>query len=110
VKRSVAAGVALAVMLVATRAAAEPEAPIHLTVPTTVSDGAGNELKLAPGYFLTEDAWDALDLEVHRLQERETRLAAENESLRDSSSGPSWWWIVSGVAAGAALGFWAGNR
>lgn len=99
-----ALAVAVAITLFAVRAAAEP--PVHLTVPTTVSDGEGHELHLAPGYFLTEETWEALDLEVKRLQDQETRLTAENQVLMEADGGmPSWWWIVAGVVAGAGAGY-----
>lgn len=95
-------------MLVATRAAAEP--PTHVTVPVTCQDDADppHELRLAPGYYLSEDGWDSLDLKVKHLQDQETRLGAENESLRKSAR-PGWWWWVTGIAAGAAAGYAAGR-
>ncbi len=103
--------VALAITLFATRAAAEPERPIHLTVRTKVSDESGNELRLPPGYFLTEETWARLDAETKRLQDQETRLTAENQVLREGGGGmPSWWWVAAGIAAGAAGGYFVGNR
>lgn len=106
--RRLAAAVVLAIVLLTSTAAAEP--PLRLTVPTTVSDGAGNSRSLPPGYFLTQDSWSALDLELRRLQEAETRLTAENESLRDAAGAPpAWWWVAAGVAAAAGLGFAAGR-
>lgn len=108
-RHPLAVALALIVTLLSSRAAAEPEPPIRLTVPTTVSDGAGHELGLPPGYFLTEDTWGTLDTELRRLQEHETRLSAENESLRASTAPPRWWWVAVGVAAGAAVGFVAGR-
>lgn len=104
-----AAVAALLITLISCRAAAEPEPPTRLTVPTTVSDGAGNSRGLPPGYFLTDDTWAALDAELRRLQERETRLGAENESLRASTAPPRWWWVAVGVATGLAAGFAAGR-
>lgn len=93
---------ALLLTLLAARAESET---LRLTVPTTVSDGAGNSRGLPPGYFLPDESWNALDLELRRLQEAETRLSAENQSLRESATPPRWWWVAVGVAAGAAAGF-----
>lgn len=107
-RRAAAIAAGVVVMLLATRAAAD-ETPIHLTVPTTVSDGEGHTRSLPPGFFLTVSQWERLDSETRRLQEQEIRLRAENESLRGSGEAPGWWWVVSGIAAGAALGFWVGN-
>lgn len=99
--------VVLVLTLVAASAAAEP---LRLTVSTTVSDGAGNERRLPPGYFLEDGTWSALDAELRRLQEAETRLAAENQSLRKSAGAPPrWWWVVVGVATGATAGFAVGR-
>jgi hypothetical protein len=108
-RRAVAAGVALAVLLLSSRAAAEP--PTRITVPVTCEDASEppNRLNLAPGYYLTEDTWGRLDGEVRRLQESEIRLRAENDSLRKSDAPPRWWWIAGGIAAGAAAGYFA-NR
>lgn len=110
-RRVTAIAVALVVTLFAAGAAAEPEPPTHLTVPTTVSDGEGHELHLTPGYFLTEETWARLDEETKRLQDQETRLTAENQVLRDAGGGmPSWWWVAAGIAAGAAGGWFVGSR
>jgi hypothetical protein len=105
VKRLVAAIVLAIVLLSARPAGAEPAPPIHVTVPTTISDAAGHSLALPPGFFLEEATWAALDVELRRLQEAETRLRAENQVFRDSDAPPRWWWVAVGVAVGAAGGF-----
>lgn len=112
--KKIAVVVAVCVVLLgANRAAAEPDPkrePIHLTVPTTASDGAGHSLALPPGVFLSNEKWDELDRKVTVLQEDRTRLTAENEYLRGSTDAPGWWWVAAGVLAGAAAGIYAGTR
>jgi hypothetical protein len=109
VRTFIAIAVAAAITLASTSALAEPPPPIHLTVPTTVADGEGHTLALPPGFFLFEETWQALDLEVKRLQDQETRLTAENQVLRESSDPPGWWWVVGGLAAGIGAGFAIGR-
>lgn len=61
---------------------------------------------LAPGYYLDESAWATRDAELKRLQDAETRLAAENQSLRGALDGwqPGWKTLVLTLASGLALG------
>ncbi len=111
----IAASVAALVvtLLLATRAAAEPPpAPTHFTVPVTCQDDATppHTIRLDPGYYLDADTWDYLDTRVRELQNAETRLTAENKSLRDSAGGAGWWWVAAGVTLGAAAGVYAGTR
>lgn len=81
-----------------------PEAidgPARLHGPSTATLDTGTRVRLPAGYFLPEPYWNALDVEMRRLQDAETRLAAENESLR--SSGSTWGWGTVGIAAGALV-------
>jgi hypothetical protein len=69
------------------------------------------EVVLPPGYYFSQGAYNTLNTEMVRLQDAETRLQAENESLRKSASESGSWKsyaIVFGVglAAGAAA-VWA---
>ena len=50
-----------------------------------------------------------LDAEVVRLQDAETRLEAENRTLRETPPPTSQWWIGAGLGlvAGIVLGAWA---
>lgn len=69
---------------------------------------AGTEFVLDPRTHLVSDAaWLRLDAEMRRLQEQETRLEAQNASLRDQLrakfSGAAWW-IGGALLAGAAVG------
>lgn len=107
--RAQAAALAL-VLLAGTRAAAEPT---HLLGASTVTmHESGHALDLPPGYFLPEDDWDALDLEVHRLQDSETKLKAENQSLRKSAGswGPGFKTSIGILIVGAAVGAYAAHR
>ncbi len=94
-----ARSLAFVVSLLASRAAAEP--PLHFTTPSKVITQKGTNLDLPPGYYLSEPQWDKLDLEVKRLQTQETRLKAENKSLKSSSSNT---WLVLGLVVGAFAG------
>lgn len=58
------------------------------------------------GRFLDEPAWQTLDTEIRRLQTAETRLTAENKSLRGSLSTwqPGWRTMLVTFVVGAAAG------
>lgn len=89
------------------------DGPAHLHGPSTVTLDSGTRVRLPAGYFLPESYWDTLDLEVRRLQDTETRLTAENASLRSSES--TWGWGTVGLVAGALAagivgGWWASGR
>ena len=85
---------ALCVSLYARDAGAEEPAPVpvpwHLKNGGTVTTPKGNVLELPPGYYLAEPTWTKLDTELRRSQDAETRLAAENQSLRSGSEGMGW--------------------
>lgn len=75
----------------------------HIKSPSELKTEKGSDLQLPPGYFLDEQTWQERDLELKRLQTQETRLVAENKSLRESASYPPWMTVLIG-AAGVALG------
>lgn len=88
--------------------------PLRPMSEATCTTEAGSTFKVAPkSVILLPQSWDVLDYEVHRLQEAETRLTAENESFRRANiqgAQPSWASIVIlavAVAAGAGVGYWA---
>jgi hypothetical protein len=88
------------------------EPPTHLLSPSHVVTRGGSELDLPEGYFVPEETWDHLDLELRRLQESETRLRAENEAFRRSAG---WGWgtvalVVGAVAVGAGGVLWIEHR
>lgn len=76
---------------------------LHLLEGAKCTTTGGVELALPPSYIVEESVWDRLDAEMRRLQDAETRLGAENESLRKSAEHP-WAWAASAFAAGIALG------
>lgn len=104
---------ACVVHLLTTRAAAEPAPTLRFRESPTITSARGTVLALPPGYYVPEPAWDALDAEVRRLQDAETRLAAENASLRASAKErpPGGWGVAAlvtgALAAGITLGAWA---
>jgi hypothetical protein len=85
--------------------------PVHLKSASKVETAKGSKLELPPGYFFDEAEKAALDVELKRLQDQETRLAAENKSLRESADGISFGWYALGsaIVAGFALGYYIGK-
>jgi hypothetical protein len=108
-------GAALLVLgaLVAQPAPARAERThVRTTGPTELVRPDGARRALPPGRFLDEATFGALDLEMRRLQEAETRLAAENRSLRESARGwrPGWKLLLGAAIAGAAAGAYGALR
>lgn len=92
--------------------AGTPDAPpgttyLHVRSGAHLTTDGGSDLTVPPGYYLDEASWDRVDAEMRRLQDAETRLAAENDVFRkDSASGLGWGTLlVAGLAvlAGAAV-------
>lgn len=80
---------------------ADPLNNVHLKSEATCSTKT-TSFVLPPGFFFDESKFAALDAEVHRLQDAETRLNAENISLKQSASkAPTWWSIVIPAVAAA---------
>lgn len=110
--RRVAVAVAVVAVLLAPKVAAEPlmhivtEEPRTLCVPWPEGAAPTTCRTLPPGHFVNEPAWSALDTEIRRLQDQETRLDAENRSLRESAAGwqPGWRTLAVTLATGVALG------
>ena len=106
---------ALVVLLLAARAAcdpvpAPPNTPLvwyHVASSGRLVTDGGTDLRLPAGYFLPEPSWSALDTELRRLQDSETRLAAEVESYKKSTDGwqPGWKTLATAFVAGAVLGY-----
>ncbi len=129
-RRAVAAGVLL--VLLRARAAADPALPVpepapaghlHAKSPTLLLIGcdAGpvppcHALSLSPGHFYDDPSWNLLDVEMRRLQDQETRLAAENKSLRasahsmDASWQPGWKTLTAALVAGFAGGVYIRSK
>ena len=93
-------------LLALSGASADPDSIKHVKTPFRIISDGGTDLRLPPGYILTEEQWSELDKEFHRLQEQETRLKAENESLKDSFGGGKWAWFLgaAGLGIGIAIG------
>ncbi len=70
-------------LLAASQAHADVPPPTHVQSTSECDTAGGSHLSLPPGYFLPEETWSALDFELRRLQDSETRLTAENQRLRD---------------------------
>jgi hypothetical protein len=96
-RRRACALVAALIVLHVTRPAGGE--PIKVKSPSTLRTDKGSEVRLPPGVFLSQPEYDELDVEVRRLQDAETRLRAENISLRNSlRDTPSPWIGLVGVA------------
>jgi hypothetical protein len=89
-KRKYLVAAALASVLAARDAHGDGGVIYHVKSPSTLETDKGNKLQLPPGYFLDEDTWQERDAEMHRLQELDVRLTAENKSLRESATGGHW--------------------
>ncbi len=107
----VAAGI---VTLLAAPAAAEPlPEVIPVTESVTLRADSGAELRVPPGFYVPAPAWMAIDAELKRSQNAETRLQAENQSLRASAladTGPGWGSVIAigtAIAAGMITGILA---
>lgn len=96
-----------------------PSDPCHLRMreDTTLTKDDGTQYRLPPGHFYDQPTWDTLELEFKRLQTQETRLEAENKSLRksmDETWKPGWLTIFSALVIGAAGGvggyYWYTHR
>jgi hypothetical protein len=117
--RKLTALLTVAILLAPARALADevPTTPPAETLPETpqilpsthikLSTGDGilstpdNKLYVVPknSHILIGSKWDELDREMFRLQEAETRLIAENQSLRKSQDGWKPGWVITTVVA-----------
>jgi hypothetical protein len=80
--------------------------PTQLLDPATVTTDAGRSARLDAGDWLVPEGFrDDWDTETRRLQEVETRLEAENESLRESvrDAYPVWYYLAGAFVAGIAI-------
>lgn len=124
-KKIMATAAALGVLLLSSGAAAEPpttpEAAEQLptphvrltTGPGTLRTNAGRLFDLpVMTHVLAPPAWDKLDAEMKRLQDAETRLTAENKSLRAQAGGwrPGWRLIATTLVVGTALGAYGRSK
>lgn len=83
---------------------------IHLKSDADCVSTKGSHFQLPPGYELDEDTWALRDAEYKRRGEAETRLSAENASLKASATSVlSWPVVVSAVTAAFAVGYLLGK-
>lgn len=89
-----------------------PPTNIHIHSASSLHTDGGSDLRLPPGYFLDEPAHDRLDTEMRRLQDAETRLGAENTSLRASTQGwqPGWYTVAGIIATSLAAGWYLHDK
>lgn len=66
--------------------------------------------ELPPGRFIQEDLWVELDNEFKRLQDKETRLTAENKSLRESATDVPWLALTIAASVGILTGVYIGTK
>lgn len=86
------------------RAAAEPDPPMEFKTPATCQTDGGSTVRVSPGVYMSTETWERLDTEVRRLQESETRLRAERDSILDDVDASRWKFVV-GAASGIVVGF-----
>lgn len=108
--------VVLVLLLARATAAADP-APQHvetaelrlLCVPPAPAEKC---IELRPGHFVDTATWGKLDAAIRETQDQVTRLAAENVSLRSSSTSwqPGWKTLACAVITGLAAGWYAHSK
>lgn len=81
---------------------------LRMRTPSHLVTTGGTQLDLPPGYFEDEPTHDKLDTEVKRLQTAETRLTAENKSMKQSLATwqPGWITLAGTLLVGLATGFY----
>src|SRR4051812_44078966 len=107
----------VAVLLVTRQAygdAADAPSPTHMHSPRIACREADPTscIRLREGWYLDEPGYTALDVEMKRLQDAETRLTAENTSLRSTASGwsPGWRTIAAALVVGIGLGIYVDHK
>ena len=91
-----------------------PTKPSVFKTATVCTTAGGSRLELPAGWWLVPPLnWSALDTELRRLQDAETRLAAENASLKEAARNwrPAWYYIAGALSLGYTGGLtWAWIR
>ena len=83
---------------------------LHYRKPAKLTTESGSVFDLPPGYTIPEEKYNSLDAELKRLQDQETRLTAENTSLRKSArSSVGWVGVVSAIGLGLTVGVLVGK-
>lgn len=100
------------ILLLALPISARADEPVRLRSAAVCRTDGGSDVTLPPGVYLPEPSWLALDLEMRRLQDAQTRLKAENISLRKDLDKSGWGltlkWAGVALLVGAGLGFAGG--
>lgn len=81
--------------------------PLHFRLSPTITSAGGRILVPPPGYYIADADFARLDAELRRAQDAETRLSAENLSLRASareSGGLRPVLVIAGLAFAAGMG------
>lgn len=87
--------------------------PVRFKNGAVCTTAAGNRVDLTPkSVAFTDTEYSALDVEMKRLQDAETRLKAENTSLRKSDvTGRGTLYAIGGaLVTGLGVGYWLANR
>lgn len=95
-----------------------PPAPpfTHLNSPRVACLGTPQDptecVQLQRGFYMDEPSFTRLDVEMKRLQDLETRLTAENKSLRQKveSWSPGWKLMTVTLLSGVGLGVYAAHK
>lgn len=117
--RKVTAIFALLVVLLTATAAADPEQPVPTLPPPFLRMRLPAKIcwpdlstcaDVEAGYYIEEHLYNELDVEMRRLQDQETRLGAENKSLRSSADAFPWLPVAIGVGVGFVAGVYLGTK
>lgn len=72
----------------------------------------GSEGDLAAGFYFDQAEHDRVEKEWHRLQDSETRLTAENASMKKTLAGwqPGWYVLAGALLGGVLLGWYLHSK
>lgn len=101
-----AALLTVALVLIPGTSAADPLTFAHLRSPRKACLPEMTDCVTLPaGFFLSEETYAKLDAKVRELQDAQTRLTAENTSLRTTASqwSPGWISLVTALVVGATV-------
>lgn len=85
--------------------------PLHFKASPTITSAGGRVLTAPPGYYVIDETFAKLDAELRRAQDAETRLAAQNRSLRASASArPPVLALATALVVGIGIGVYASTR
>ena len=84
----------------------------HLADPSVLTSHAGTVLTLPPGYWMDEPTFKLEDDKRKVEQDLDTRLTAENKSLRAAAAGwqPGWKTLATALMTGLAAGWYLHSK